>query len=182
MTTLPKARERSLIVEELDDETLVYDRIHDRAHCLNLCAATVWRAADGETTVAEMASRLRELGLPHDESVVRMAVYRLRNAGLLEEGEKASAEDRPVTRKEVLRVLGRAAGIALILPAVTSVTAPLAAQAASCVTSTQCSEMRPPDCTGLPICGRRNRCCQQSRRGGFGRGRGRNSRCRVQRC
>jgi hypothetical protein len=32
---LPKARKKDLIVERLEDETLVYDLKTDRAHCLN---------------------------------------------------------------------------------------------------------------------------------------------------
>jgi hypothetical protein len=173
---LPRARKSGLIIEEVDGEMLVYDLSDHRAHCLNRCAAEVWRAADGTTTVRQMAGRLRDLGLPHDEAVVWMALHRLDKVGLLEgEDEGFTTAGRPVTRKEVLHVLGRAAGIALLLPAVTSVTAPLAAQAASCVTKAQCRGMRPPNCTGLPICGSRGQCCQE-------RVRRRRSQCRPQAC
>lgn len=173
----PTARTKGLIVEEMDDETLVYDRDANAAHCLNRTAAEVWRSADGETTVPEIARHLRELGLPDDESVVRMALSRLDKLGLMDAVEDPSSEGRPVTRKEVLKTLGKAAGIAMLLPAVTSVTAPLAAQAASCITASQCWGSRPPNCTGLPICGNRTRCCQERSFGG-----GRWTLCRPYRC
>ncbi len=157
----PKARERGLLVEALDDETLVYDLEGHTAHCLNPSAAAVWRSADGSTTVSGIARRLGALGLPDDEAVVRLALDRLGRAGLLSDTEESGSQDgnRRVTRRDVMRVLGLSAGLAVLLPVVTSVTAPLAAQAASCIPAAQCDAARPPDCTGLPICENRTQCC-----------------------
>ena len=68
---LPLARSEGLLVEELGDETLVYDRESHEAHCLNRSAALVWRHCDGTTTVADMVSLLQqELDIPADESMV----------------------------------------------------------------------------------------------------------------
>lgn len=169
---MPLARRRRLVVEDADGETLVYDRDRDRAHCLNRAAAGVWRASDGATTVPEIAHRLGREGLPTGEAVVWMALARLQRAGLLEGDVRLPATDQGFSRKEVLRVLGRAAGIALLLPAVTSVTAPLAAQAASCVPLASCTT--PPACdAGLPICENRTVCCKPQ---------GRSGKCRVTTC
>ena len=40
---LPAAREEGLIIQEMADEVLVYDRERYKAHCLNQTAALVWR-------------------------------------------------------------------------------------------------------------------------------------------
>ena len=50
MADLPLKREDDFVIVELPEETLVYDRQHTRAHCLNRTAAAVWRACDGRTT------------------------------------------------------------------------------------------------------------------------------------
>ncbi len=158
---LPRARRTGLIVEELDGETLAYDLKSHEVHCLNRSAAEVWRCADGDTPLSEMGRRLRALGLPGDDPVVRLALDRLEKAGLLDGPAVHPSDARPLTRKDVVRMLGKAAGITLLLPAVASITAPLAAQAASCITAAQCSAARRPNCTGLPICENRRLCCKE---------------------
>ena len=67
---IPRARSKGLLVEHLDDETLVYDLSSHEAHCLNKAAAHVWGMADGEYTVAQIAGTLPDVGLPADESIV----------------------------------------------------------------------------------------------------------------
>ncbi|MDQ5844969.1 MAG: PqqD family protein, partial [Acidobacteriota bacterium] len=58
MKALPLARQSSLIVKELEDETLVYDQETDQAHCLNETAALVWKNCDGRNSVNEIARLL----------------------------------------------------------------------------------------------------------------------------
>lgn len=176
----PTSKRDGLLVQELGDETLVYDPDRHEAHCLNQSAALVWQASDGSTAVPDIARRMVEVGLPQDEIVVWMGLSRLERAGLLAEPVHHPGEPRRFSRREVVRMLGITAGLSVALPAVTSITAPLAAQAASCVPLTQCYQLRPPNCTGLPTCENRNRCCAQQ--GGGGRWGGRRGRCRPQRC
>lgn len=159
---LPRARTEELLVEELGDEVLVYDQRRDRAHCLNRTAALVWRACDGKTTVADAAARIeRELAVPAGEPVVWMALDRLERARLLAEPVKLSAPRARFSRREVVRALGIAGGLSLVLPAVESIVAPLAAQAATCIPLAQCLELPPTACTGLPICEDRTLCCRR---------------------
>ena len=40
---MPRARQDELVVEELPDETLVYDLKRHKARCLNRTAALVWQ-------------------------------------------------------------------------------------------------------------------------------------------
>lgn len=57
--TLPVAREKaSLLVQELPDETVVYDKQQHKAHYLNTATALVWKHCDGKTRVGEVAQLL----------------------------------------------------------------------------------------------------------------------------
>lgn len=158
---LPKARQKNLVVEVLPDETLVYDLKRDKAHCLNPTAALVWSRCDGETSVSDMAALLEtEIGVPADGSVVWMALDRLGRENLLEDSVKLPEEVARYSRREMMRTLGRVAGLTLLLPAVSSIVAPLAAQAGSCIPRATCRDvLAPPNCTGLPICEQPNKCC-----------------------
>ncbi len=159
-TLFPKARQKDLVVEELPNETLVYDLERNKAHCLNPTAALVWSRCDGKTSVADMAGLLeREMDLPADESLVWMALDRLGKARLLEEPVKLPGEAARYSRREMMRTLGRVAGLTLLLPAVSSIVAPLAAMQGSCIPRDVCTTLNQPNCTGLPICEAPNKCC-----------------------
>ena len=129
-----------MIVQELADETLVYDLESHRAHCLNRAAGLVWRCCDGRTSPAAIAAHVGiELQLPPDEEVVWLAVRQLGRAGLLRawplESPAAARGGRRCSRREVGRRLSRAGALALLLPVVESIVAPTPALAASCVQS-----------------------------------------------
>lgn len=130
----PHAREDDVIVEELLDEVMVYDRKGAKAHCLNRTAAFVWRHSDGRSSVAELAVRLhQELGVPADEELVWLALDRLEKAHLLHERLERPAVGAGVSRRQVMRKLGVAGGLSLLLPVVTSIVAPAPAMAQSAV-------------------------------------------------
>jgi hypothetical protein len=157
----PRARKTGLVVRELEGELLVYDLQAHRAHCLNSSAAIVFRGSDGRTTLGELAARLRrELGVRADERWVRLAIGRLSKAGLLEEGPTPLKKAGRTTRRELMRRAGQVAGLALLLPAVTSVVAPTPAEAAAtCVTNcsgqglgTPCRNSNPADCGLVCVC------------------------------
>lgn len=124
---LPRAREEELIVRDLTDEVLVYDRARHRAYCLNRTAALVWRLCDGRTTPSRMARLVEnELGAPIDESIVWLALARLEKSRLLQEQVTPRPVER-ISRRDVMKKAGLAAMISL--PLVTSIVAPTAAQA-----------------------------------------------------
>ena len=136
----PRARTDDLLVQDLPDETLVYDLARHRAHCLNRTAALVWRRCDGRTSVAELAQVLaREAQLPPDGEAVWAVLHDLSRAHLLEE-RIIPPEGAPRSRREALKRLGAVAGLAVLLPAVQSIVAPTAAQAASLVDDKACRD------------------------------------------
>jgi hypothetical protein len=142
----PKARIDSLIVQEIDDETLVYDRKNGKAHCLNSTAAIVWRHCDGAKSLEEIAILLAsESAMPADEDLVWLALDRLQKAKLLDGPLARPARGALISRREVGRRLSLATGVAIALPVVLSLVAPTAAMAASnvpiggrCTTSSEC--------------------------------------------
>lgn len=83
----PKARTSDLTVVELDGEAVVYDRRVGVLHHLNAGATLVYRACDGDSTIAELAAGIADaVGEPvgRIEPDVRAAIRRLRSADLLE--------------------------------------------------------------------------------------------------
>jgi hypothetical protein len=122
---LPKARTHKLTIRELPDETLAYDHLAAKAHCLNRTAAMVWRSCDGKTTVRELAVKLqRELGIASAEPVVHLTLEKLARRRLLDTPAELPAVRQD--RRKMLRKLALAA-----LPVIMTMTAPRAAQAAS---------------------------------------------------
>jgi hypothetical protein len=127
---LPLARTERLIVNEVDDEVLVYDLKTDQAHCLNDTAAKVWRSCDGKNSVTDISTSLaKETGTKVDEGVVWLALDQLEEFKLLAEVPTAPAVFAGMSRRQLMRTLGVAA---IALPVVVSIIAPNAAHAASC--------------------------------------------------
>ena len=128
----PRARKDDLIVKEMPDEVLVYDLVRDKAHCLNRTAALVWNYCDGRTSVAKMTGRLgKKLQAPVDERLVWLALDQLSKNHLLDERIQPPAVMAGINRRQMIRALGVAAVVAV--PVVTSIVAPIPAQAATCV-------------------------------------------------
>jgi coenzyme PQQ synthesis protein D (PqqD) len=131
---LPKMRAHDLVIDDLPDEVLVYDLESHKAHCLNRSAALVWRACDGKSSSGEIASRLTaELDSPFSEDLVLIALNQLEKLDLLEHEPAMPAHFAVLSRRRMIRNLGLAAAVAV--PVVTSIVAPTAVQAATCVPS-----------------------------------------------
>lgn len=139
----PQSRRGGIIVRELADETLVFDREKNKAHCLNRTAAFVWKHCDGRTSVNKLADLLHEeRELPAAGHIVRLALRQLERANLLE-GRIDDQTVRRLSRREVLKWAGAAAAA---LPVVLTINAPAAAQTASEVACNNLS------CGGLNAC------------------------------
>jgi len=130
--TLPRARHESLIIKELPEETLVYDLENDKAHCLNQTAAMVWKHCDGKTTISAMVLQMsKELGEPIDPNIVLIAIKQLQARQLLQKEFTATGPMPQISRRNAMKALGLLT--AASVPLITSIVAPTAAQAASCV-------------------------------------------------
>ena len=143
MKALPRARQASLIIKEVDDETLVYDVEADKAHCLNTTAAQVWKSCDGKTSVQEIATQMSSTdGAPVDESLVWLALDQLEKFKLLDEAPAKPAMLAGLTRRQMVARLGIAAAA---LPAIVSIVTPHAYTQASLRPPGTCC-VNPQDC------------------------------------
>lgn len=138
----PRARRLGVVVQEVADETVVYDLERHEVHCLNPTAAAVWRLCDGRHDFAALARALpAKAGLPDDVEIVRLAVAELGRARLLE--DPALREAASPSRRRLLLRLGAAA-----LPAIVTIASPTALQAATCrltqpISPSDCNNNRP---------------------------------------
>jgi|SRR5687767_224119 len=160
MKELPRARQASLIVKEVDNETLVYDLETDQAHCLNDTAARVWKSCDGKNSIKDIAAQLTSPDQSAvDENVVWLALDQLEKFKLLDESPAKPAMLAGMTRRQMVARLGVAAAA---LPAIVSLVTPHASAQASpppippggcCVSPNQCisqtCQQEPP---GAPAC------------------------------
>jgi hypothetical protein len=119
----PKARANGIRIEEVDDELLVYDLERNRAHSLNVGAATVFRLCDGHRSIDEINVAASEvLGVAPDLAMVEQAIRQFERAGLLEPEADAAGD-----RRQLLRKLGWAA----VVPFVATLAMPSAGYAQS---------------------------------------------------
>ncbi|NNE98726.1 MAG: PqqD family protein [Pyrinomonadaceae bacterium] len=150
----PKARKENIVVQKLDDETLVYDLTENKAYCLNETSALVWELCDGHRTALEISDQMsKKLKNLISEDFVRLALDQLSRDGLLEEPRSDFFEG--TSRREVIKKVGFASIVAL--PVVSSLIAPEAAVAQSCLTGSF-SGCGSPCCPGL-TCFAGNHCC-----------------------
>jgi|ERR1700738_2464920 len=154
---LPRKREQQLVIDELPDEVLIYDLDRHKAHCLNQTAALVWQHCDGNSTPSQIARRLtKKLGAPFNEDLVWLALRQLERLHLLEQSISLPPKFLGMSRRQMIRNAGLAAAVAV--PLVTSIVAPTAAEASTCVSSGQpcstsimcCSVL---GCNGMPGAG-----------------------------
>ena len=119
----PIGRAENLVVQEYGSDVLVYDLVDHRAMSLNETSARVWRACNGQRSVAEIAA---EIG---DEGVTLLALSELKKAKLVESKAPEVAKFEAMPRREAIRRIGMSSLIAL--PIIASIAAPTAAQTAS---------------------------------------------------
>jgi len=120
MSKGPLARSANLIVDTIGDELLVYDTHNNRAHSLNAVGAAVWRACDGTRSAAQIAA---QTGL--NDAAVELALDNLSDIELISGHERIGISRRTALR----RITVGAAGLAVALPVIRSISAPTAAMA-----------------------------------------------------
>lgn len=160
----PKARNREILIQELENEVLIYDLKINKAFSLNETCAMVWRVCDGVKDIDEIAQKLsfktKELV---NKEVVWLALESLKKENLLVDEIEIPKLFNGLNRREVIRKVGFATMVAI--PVITSLIAPTAANAQSgsgllalnslCSTNNQCAS---GFCTLLAFTSTR-RCC-----------------------
>jgi len=129
---LPLANSENLVIQETKDELLIYNLKSNKAACLNQTAAAVWTMCDGKNDLPEIASKLeKKFGYSIDDELIWFALDQLNKEGLLSNNGSPPNNFSRLSRREVLKKVGFASMIAL--PIVSSIVAPKAIRAQSCV-------------------------------------------------
>jgi Coenzyme PQQ synthesis protein D (PqqD) len=137
MRHMPLARSEELVVQALDEETLVYDQKNHQAHCLGKLASLVWRHCDGRSSLDAVAERIhRQWSIPADHEMVQLALQELAEADLLQERPLQPENGRRFSRRQLAARLGGGAAAFLLAPLITSLTTRSALAQASPRTTT----------------------------------------------
>jgi Coenzyme PQQ synthesis protein D (PqqD) len=121
-----------LVLEDVRDELMIYDSDRNKAFCLNQTAAFVWKHADGNTTVAEIAQQMgQQMNEPVNEHLVWFALDVLSKDGLLAPAITVPPAVSGLTRRDMLQKIGVGA---MAIPMVTALfVSPAKAHASSTV-------------------------------------------------
>jgi len=120
----PKARDCNLLIQEVGAELVAYDQQNNKVHSLNRTAALVLKNCDGKNNVADIARVLeQELQTPASEDLVWATLEELDKVDLL---VKTQSSERRLSRRQTLGWMAAA-----LLPAIVTLAAPTAAEAAS---------------------------------------------------
>jgi hypothetical protein len=139
---MPLARTDDLVMTEFESEVFLYDLGRHRAFTLNPTAALIWRHCDGTTPVHQLAQlRLTAATPPLGAAVVWLTLRQLERLHLLAPSAGLPAAAPRYSRLQLLRA-GVVSGAAL-LPVVSMVTAPHAANAASSCAGQLCDDSTP---------------------------------------
>lgn len=145
----PLKRESQVLVENVENEILIYDLENAQANCLNQTAALVWEYADGKSSASQIAKRVSaKLGAPVSEQVVWYALDQLNRKNLLQESVQLPTKYATMSRRDFMK---RAAmvGAVVAIPAVVAIAAPKVAEAGSpcppipCLTPSECCPGQP---------------------------------------
>lgn len=132
---LPLRRSNDLSVQQIAQETLVYDECMHKAFCLNPVAASVWALCDGTLTPAQIATAAQtSLLQPVSEDAVLVALAQFEADGLLAAAPAESAlplfaVSAGMSRRRLLA--GAGAGAVVMVPVVAALMTPRAAHAYS---------------------------------------------------
>jgi len=126
MKALPFARNKGVVVQDLDEEILVYDLLTNKAYCLNQTASRVYRACEAKSSFAGLKRKHN-----FTDDVVFLALDELKRANLVDEDGRYLSPFAGLSRREAIRRVGVASMIAL--PVISSLVAPSPAHAQSLI-------------------------------------------------
>lgn len=155
---LPPARNENIVIQEVNNETLVYDLLNNKAYCLNETSAKVFQACGNNETFKDLKSKHS-----FTDDIIYLSLDELKKNNLL--NSEYSSPFVEMNRREVIRRVGLASMVAL--PIISSLIAPQAINAQSlgnlalgqtCTSSSQCSSSASNCANRSPSTGNR-RCC-----------------------
>ncbi len=149
MISKPLSRKANIVVQDLENEFLIYDLKIHKAFCLNETTTLAYQLCDGTKTIAEISDLMsKKLQMLVSEDFVWLALGELKKANLLENGDDLKNSFDGLSRREIVKKVGLASMIAL--PLITCVVAPTALMAQSNLLPlfAACSPTTPPCASG----------------------------------
>jgi hypothetical protein len=126
----PIARQKDIVVQQTNEEVLLYDLIDNKAYCLNETSAAIWELCDGNRSVTEMNVKLSEkMKESTSEELVWLALDQLKKEKLLTNHETITIDFNGMSRRDAIRKVGFASLIAL--PVILSLHTPTSASVQS---------------------------------------------------
>jgi hypothetical protein len=135
----PLARNRNLVIQQADDELLVYDLDTNKAICLNKTSAFIWENCNGNRSFQQIGEAVeKKFGELVSEDFIKFAVEQLKKENLIENKDDVVTDFNGMSRREVIKRIGLGSMVAL--PIIASLTAPhVNAQASSCNIGASCT-------------------------------------------
>lgn len=134
----PTARTENLVVQEVNDEVLIYDLVTNKAYCLNHTSGQVWQLCDGNNSIADIGGRISDkLQTPFSEDIVWLALDGLKRNGLVMDTDDLPPDPNRLSRRAVMKKIGFASMVAM--PIISSLVAPPAVAAISGGQACSCS-------------------------------------------
>lgn len=128
---LPLSKKNNLVVQEIDNELLIYDLTENKAFCLNQTSGLVWQFCDGINSIEKISEFVsKKLNSPVNEDFIWLALEQLKKERLLVTEVETPAHFKGVSRRQVIKNIGL--GTLVALPIVASLAAPTSVFAASC--------------------------------------------------
>lgn len=151
----PLALSEDIIIQNYDNETLVYNLKTNKMFHLNETSSLVWQFCDGRNSIEQISREVsQKLNTYASEEIVWLTLQYLQTNKLLAQNVEPESSLNKISRREMIRKAGLATVVAF--PLITSVVAPSAISAASGAENAGCTN----DCTdSSSMCGCVNAGC-----------------------
>jgi hypothetical protein len=124
---LPKAKSHNILVQEASNEVLIYNTENNEVYCLNETAAFIWQNCDGTKTISEIKLMNNQL----NDDLIFLTLDLLKQKDLLDKTSESYFPTESIDRRKMFAKYG---ALAVALPLITSIVAPIAVHAqSSCV-------------------------------------------------
>ena len=80
----PRSKKDNIVIQEVENELMIYDLSNNEAFCLNETSALIWQLCDGKNSISKISQNLSEkLNTPFDEGLVWLALDQLKKVNLI---------------------------------------------------------------------------------------------------
>lgn len=136
----PKSRQENLVLQELDNEIIIYNLSNNKAFCLNETSALIWQLCNGERNISQISQLAQQKTKTEvNEDLVWFAIEQLKKEKLISSEVDTPQQFIGKSRREIIKKIGL--GTMIALPVVASLVAPTAIQAAqsACISDPTCT-------------------------------------------